>query len=90
VKSITIKIKGKVQGVWFRASTKLKAEELKVNGLVKNELDGSVYVEAEGEDEPIQKFILWCKSGPEMADVKGIIVTECEVKNFTDFTIVRK
>lgn len=90
MKSVTIKIKGKVQGVWFRASTKSKAEELKLYGIVRNKEDGSVYVEAEGKDEDIHQFVSWCKIGPEMADVNEIIVTESIVRGFTDFTIKRK
>jgi acylphosphatase len=48
MKHINIKITGKVQGVFFRASTKAVADQIGVKGFVKNEKDGSVYVEAEG------------------------------------------
>jgi acylphosphatase len=45
---VSIRISGKVQGVFFRASTKGKAEQYGINGFVRNEKDGSVYIEAEG------------------------------------------
>ena len=47
MKKINIKITGKVQGVFFRASTKAVADQMGIKGLVKNEKDGSVYIEAE-------------------------------------------
>jgi acylphosphatase len=49
-KHFNIRISGRVQGVFFRASTKAKAEELGISGFVQNEPDGSVYIEAEGEE----------------------------------------
>lgn len=89
MKAVTIKVVGKVQGVWFRASTKAKAEELNLNGEVKNMQDGSVFVRAEGNEDDIQTFINWCKIGPEMATVNKIIITNTMAKQFTDFNIVR-
>lgn len=90
VKSVTIKVIGKVQGVWFRASTKAKAEELNLNGEVKNMEDGSVFVKVEGNRKTIQQFIKWCQVGPEMAKVKETIVSDSEIKNYTDFKIIRR
>jgi acylphosphatase len=88
-KYATIKISGKVQGVFFRASTKEKADELGVKGLVRNERDGSVFIEAEGEEEVLSVFIFWCNRGPRLAKVEQCEVNEGEVKGFTEFIISR-
>jgi len=86
IKNVKIKIFGRVQGVWFRESAKRKAGELLVAGWVKNEPDGSVYAEAEGEEGKIGEFIEWCHKGPELAKVEKVEVEEREdlegYKNF--------
>ena len=51
IKNVKIKIFGRVQGVWFRESAKKKAHELEINGWIRNEPDGSVYAEVDGEEE---------------------------------------
>lgn len=89
MKAVTIKVIGKVQGVWFRASTQEKAAELNLTGEVKNMQDGSVFIAAEGNDNDIQTFINWCKHGPKMASVNEIIVTNTVAKKFIDFKILR-
>jgi acylphosphatase len=88
-KAYTIQVLGKVQGVYFRASTKDKAEELGVFGIVKNEQDGSVLIEVEGESEPLEKFMAWCKQGPRGARVDSLIVNDSESKSYTSFQIQR-
>ncbi|MBL4736088.1 MAG: acylphosphatase, partial [Flavobacteriales bacterium] len=55
-----IRIEGKVQGVWFRASTRDEAGRLGLRGFVRNEPDGSVYAEVEGEENEINEFVKWC------------------------------
>ncbi|WP_431293764.1 acylphosphatase [Pedobacter sp. P26] len=50
MKHLNIKVTGKVQGVGFRETTKIIANQMMVNGFVRNEKDGSVYIEAEGEE----------------------------------------
>jgi acylphosphatase len=87
LKHLTIHIEGKVQGVFFRASTKEKADELNIKGFVRNENDGSVYIEAEGGEDALKEFMTWCKSGPSRAIVQIINFREGELKNFSDFKI---
>lgn len=82
-----IKIFGKVQGVFFRYSAKDSADALNIKGFVKNESDGSVYIEAEGEGEHMDTFIDWCKQGPEEAKVQKVDIKEDEIKGFKDFSI---
>jgi acylphosphatase len=87
--TLSIKISGKVQGVFFRASTKEQADHLGIKGLVRNEKDGSVYVEAEGVKSKLDQFVLWCKQGPPHAVVTDVEITEVEPKQFASFKIER-
>jgi acylphosphatase len=89
IKHIAITVYGKVQGVFFRASTKEKADELGVKGFVSNKPDGSVYIEAEGNAEELIIFTEWCKKGPRMAKVDQCTIENGEVVNFKDFQITR-
>lgn len=88
-KRVTLRISGLVQGVFFRASTKERADSLNIHGLVRNEPDGSVYAEAEGEEENLRLFIEWCHQGPSRAKVQKCEVHEGTVKNFNRFVIER-
>lgn len=89
MKCLKIQISGRVQGVWFRASTQRKANELGVKGIVKNLDNGDVYVEAEGNENQLKDFIDWCWVGSELSKVVGVEVNELEEKGFKDFRIVR-
>lgn len=71
-KRVTMTIYGVVQGVFFRESTKEKAQELGVAGIVQNQSDGSVYVDAEGEEEKLKELIDWCHEGPRSARVDEV------------------
>ena len=75
LKCAEIKIFGQVQGVFFRHQSQKKATELGLTGFVWNEPDGSVYAEAEGEEEKLLEFIKWCESGPEHARVSKVETT---------------
>ena len=88
-KHSSIRITGKVQGVFFRASAKDKADELDVKGFVCNEPDGSVYLEAEGEEASLEQLIQWCWTGPPRARIDKIDVGHGDVKNFKSFEIKR-
>lgn len=84
-----LRIRGKVQGVWYRASARNKAVELGLRGFVRNEPDGSVYAEAEGEESALQSFRRWCEEGPERARVERVDVEEGDPQGFTAFEIRR-
>lgn len=88
-KHFKIQVFGKVQGVWYRASTQRKAEELGVQGFVRNQADGSVYVEAEGDVKALQALIDWCYEGPPGARVERVDQSEGEWKGFEGFQIKR-
>jgi acylphosphatase len=89
MKSLSIRIGGKVQGVFYRASAKDRADELGVNGIVRNEPDGSVYIEAEAEQETLDKFVEWCRKGPARARVMTFVIDEKPRKGYVGFEIQR-
>ena len=84
---INLTVTGRVQGVWFRASTKEKANNLGVHGFVRNLLNGNVYIEAEGTEEQLQRFVNWCKKGPRLAHVNEVIEEHGNPAHFTCFEI---
>ncbi|MBL7839269.1 MAG: acylphosphatase [Cyclobacteriaceae bacterium] len=89
MKSVSITVTGKVQGVFFRASAKDTADRLSVKGSAQNMPDGSVYIEAEGDEENLKQFIGWCQQGPPRASVSNVNVVEAEPKSFQRFDIKR-
>ncbi len=86
--NFSIHIKGRVHGVFFRASAKKEAERLRLTGYICNKPDGSVHAEVEGEQTQIDEFIKWCKSGPPMAMVTNIQSQKGELKYFKTFDIL--
>ena len=86
-KHFNIHIYGVVQGVFFRLSAGEKARELGIKGFALNETDGSVYIEAEGEEVELKKIIAWCHQGPELARVQKVEVEEGEFKGFQTFSM---
>jgi acylphosphatase len=88
MKHYNIKITGRVQGIGFRFSAMQVAYRYEVKGYVQNLKEGAVYIEAEGEEENISRFLQWCRSGPLGARVDNAEITEGEVKDFKSFDIV--
>ena len=86
---VNIRVSGKVQGVNYRYSAKGKALELQLTGFVRNEPDGTVYLEAEGAVEQVEKLKGWCKLGPPRAQVTQIVTHESEIRGFEGFEILR-
>jgi len=88
--TVHVNISGKVQGVFFRASAKEKADALGIRGWVKNTSNGQVQIVANGTRESINEFIAWCRKGPRGAIVSNIIITEEEDEiKFEQFLIAR-
>lgn len=69
---VKVSVDGLVQGVFYRYSTQRKAQELGVNGWVRNRWDGSVQCLLEGEREKVEALIRWCHQGPPGAQVKKV------------------
>jgi acylphosphatase len=85
-----ITINGKVQGVFFRASAKEKADELHVKGEVRNLPDGRVEVIACGNETQVQRLVEWCYDGPPRAEVMSVDVTDIGPIDFDGFRVVRR
>jgi acylphosphatase len=88
-KAYAIIVSGRVQGVFYRASTHQKASELGLKGFVRNEPNGDVYIEAEGDEQVVQNLISWCKQGPPRARVDHVDVKEIPVKGYDAFEVRR-
>jgi len=83
-----IQVFGKVQGVFFRASTKEFADKLGLKGWVRNELDGSVLIAVSGRIKDVEKLETWCHKGPMMAQVNKVDVQSlASSEDFSDFSI---
>lgn len=89
MKHLEIRVTGRVQGVFFRASTRETAEAIGVNGTVRNEPDGSVLIEAEGTDEQLGRFLKWVRLGPPGALVEDVRTREGRPRGFDRFEVVR-
>ena len=84
-KLLKITVTGRVQGVWYRASTEQKARELGLTGYVKNEPDGSVYIEAEGDEPALDALLAWCRQGPPLARVENLHTETGERQHYQGF-----
>jgi acylphosphatase len=89
MQTVHLVIKGKVQGVFFRASTKEKANELGIKGWVKNMPEGNVEVLAAGNKDQLENFIEWCRRGPTQAIVSDVIVSNAEESFLNEFRIIK-
>lgn len=88
MRRVHVYVSGQVQGVFFRASTQTKAQELNVLGLVRNLPDGRVEIVAEADTQAIEAFLDWCRKGPPGANVQALQVKDEAVLNqFTEFDI---
>jgi acylphosphatase len=84
-----VRVSGKVQGVYFRQTTMAKAQEFGITGWVKNEHDGSVAAELEGDEPQVSTMLEWMKKGPERASVDELQISEGKVRGYADFRIIR-
>jgi acylphosphatase len=89
MKTIRLTIKGKVQGVFYRATAKDVADLIGVKGWVRNLPDNNVEITVTATEEILQKFINWCKQGPPKAKVEEIIVEDLDLEEFNGFRIIR-
>ena len=77
-RNVKMRIYGRVQGVGFRYSAQAKARALNIRGLAKNMPDGSVYIEAGGDNSDVEVFIEWCHHGPPLARIDDVKIEECQ------------
>jgi len=83
MKHLNISIRGKVQGVFFRLTTKAVADQVGVRGFV-------VYIEGEGDEFALDSLLEFCQEGPEGAIVESVEVKEGEMKGFSNFEVVKR
>jgi acylphosphatase len=88
-KTIAVTVKGKVQGVFFRQSTREKAKALGIAGTVANLPDGSVHIIATGSTEQLDELTAWTKTGPPKATVAAVEIADVPLRDFADFKIIR-
>ncbi len=89
MKTVTIHaiISGKVQGVFFRANTQQHAQELGVNGWIRNKNNGDVECVATGNEVIIEQFCEWLKHGPPTATVDSVKIKYIPVRDFEKFIV---
>ena len=89
MKTVRLIIKGRVQGVFYRATAKDVADLIGVKGWIKNLPDDNVEIMATAAEDVLQKFIAWCKQGPPKARVDEVVIEEINPEEFKGFKIVR-
>jgi len=87
VKHFEIVVFGRVQGVGFRFNARNKARELGIKGYVENRPDGSVFIEAEGDELACTEFIAWCRHGTGYSWVEHLEIEEGLPVPYSTFSI---
>ncbi|NOU31674.1 MAG: acylphosphatase [Polyangiaceae bacterium] len=88
-KRVELIIRGRVQGVFFRAAAQREARRLGITGFVKNRTDGSVEITAEGEEDSIKELTSWSNHGPSAARVDNVDVRwRGYTGDFPEFSII--
>jgi acylphosphatase len=82
-----VKVHGRVQGVFFRDSTRREAERAGVAGWVRNCSDGTVEAVFEGDEEAVRRMVDWVREGPGRADVDRVDVDEEEPEGLSEFQV---
>lgn len=80
-------VSGRVQGVWFRASTQEEAEKLGLVGWVKNLPDGRVEVRAAGSADKVKELYAWLQKGPRLAEVTEVSYEEKPWGTYDQFLV---
>ncbi len=89
LKQLQLYVRGRVQGVYFRASAQREARRLGISGWVRNRTDGSVEILAEGEEIAIREFYGWAQKGPSAARVDRVDTRwRSYTGEFSEFRIV--
>ena len=88
MKRVHVTVRGRVQGVFFRAEARARAESLGVSGWVRNASDGTVEAVFEGDPERVDSMVEWCRRGPSGALVDEVEVTEEEPQAERGFRVL--
>lgn len=88
-KRVKLRVTGRVQGVYYRASTLEQATALGLSGWVRNTRDGAVELEAQGPPDAVDALISWCHEGPPAARVRDVAVEVAPLERDEDGFDVR-
>ena len=80
-------VSGHVQGVFFRGSTREKAQELGLYGWVRNLPDGRVEAIFEGDGDRVGEMLSWCEEGPPGARVREVVSEDEDPENLSGFEV---
>jgi acylphosphatase len=81
-------VSGRVQGIFFRSETSVRAERLNVKGWIRNLADGRVEAVLEGEETDVRRILSFCERGPPGARVTNVkVVWETYTGEFRDFEV---
>jgi acylphosphatase len=84
---VRVVVRGRVQGVFFRAEARARADSLGLAGWIRNLPDGSVEALFEGEPELVESMVAWCRRGPSGAAVEQVVVESEEPTGETGFRV---
>lgn len=87
--TVHLLVKGRVQGVSYRASAREEARRLSITGWVRNTPEGHVEITATGNDAALEAFTTWCRHGPAHARVTELITESLKETPFSGFSIRR-
>ena len=86
---VIARITGTVQGLKYRATAQREARQRGLTGWVRNEPDGAVLIDVEGNPAAVDAFLAWCAAGPPGARVATVETTVAEPAGYEEFTILR-
>lgn len=87
MKRVKINVKGKVQGVGFRYAALYQGQALGLKGYVRNQRDGSVELDIQGDEAAVEQMITWCYHGPQRARVDSVETDLLPLQSFSAFQI---
>ena len=86
---VIARITGTVQGLKYRATAQREARQRGLTGWVRNEPDGAVLIDVEGDPAAVDAFLAWCAKGPPGARVATVETTVADPAGYEEFTILR-
>ncbi len=90
MQTVHLLISGRVQGVFFRETARKVAEKLNITGWIKNTANEKVEAMITGEENDVNDFIKWCKTGPDRASVEEVMVSKQPETFFKEFEVKRR
>lgn len=90
METVHLLIRGKVQGVFFRETSRQLAEKLHIKGWIKNTPDGKVEALVTGDENDLNDFVSFCKAGPGRAVVDEVKVSKKQKIDFEKFEVIRR